>query len=182
MKWWTCECLFSVGHIQSLKEIVRSNPPPRFEVLKTGYQLAFAEGGAQVAAPLRPFERLNGGISTVLSTYRLPYFIKSILASFLPPKDGELVRAFHPKSVYRMRELVVDLDNLKQKWHEMWTDQGIDIVITAPCSMPGLPAGGTPKAGLATASYTFLFNIVRILHSCFCESLWGISHFLPVKA
>lgn len=100
----------------------------------------------------------------MISTYRLPYFIKNILASFLPPKDAELVRAFHPKSVYRMRELVVELDKLKQHWHEMWLDQGIDLVITAPCSVPGLPAGGTTKAGLATASYTFLFNIVRILH------------------
>lgn len=143
--------------------IVHSKPPT-FEVLKTGYQLAFAEGGAQIAAPLRPFERLNGGISSVISTYRLPYFIKNILANFLPTKDGELVRAFHPKSVYRMRELVVELDKLKQQWHEMWLDQGIDLVITAPCSVPGLPAGGTTKAGLATASYTFLFNIVRTSH------------------
>lgn len=135
--------------------------PPTFEVLKTGYQLGFAEGGAQVAAPLRPFERLNGGIAAVISTYRLPYFIKHILASFLPPRDAALLRAFHPKSVFDMRSLVVEQDSLKQQWHEMWMEQGLDIVICPPCSVPALPAGGTSKAGLASASYTFMFNIVR---------------------
>ncbi|THH16615.1 hypothetical protein EW146_g4066 [Bondarzewia mesenterica] len=141
--------------------------PPTFEVLKTGFQLTFADGGEQVFANLQCGEFISPGVRAIRKTFSLPRFFKHILAFFLPVLDATLLRAFYRKSVVEVRELVDAREVWKRVWHDKWRAEGIDFVICAPCAIPGVPEGGTSKAGLLAASYAFLFNIVsiRILYS-----------------
>ena len=162
-------------------------------MLKTGFQLAFADGGtsrlvlpsisspllslpiahspdvvgsagtpaAQVFAPLERSDTINPGIRALKATFALPKLVKRVLASFLPAPDAGLLRALHPKSVREARALVVEREAWKRAWHERWREEGVDLVLCAPCAVPGLPEGGTGVAGLVAASYAFLFSIVR---------------------
>ena len=164
-------------------------------MLKTGFQLAFADGGtsrlvlpsisspllslpiahsldvvgsagtpaAQVFAPLERSDTINPGIRALKATFALPKLVKRVLASFLPAPDAGLLRALHPKSVREARALVVEREAWKRAWHERWREEGVDLVLCAPCAVPGLPEGGTGVAGLVAASYAFLFSIVRFV-------------------
>ena len=73
------------------------------------------------------------------------------------PEAPEFISA---KTLIEERELVMQRDALRDEWHHLWANQGLDFVLTVAHPFPALAHGDGPKSSLMSASYTFLFNMV----------------------
>ncbi|KAI0319451.1 amidase signature enzyme [Amylostereum chailletii] len=135
---------------------------PSLDVLKTGFQLAFADGGDQVYAPLQPGEHPSPGIEAVRQAYALPAFVKTLLSYLLPDPDAALLRGFNRKTIVEERELIVEREEWKRIWKQSWQNAGLDFVLSAPAAIPAMPRGGTATSGLGLANYLLLFNILDL--------------------
>lgn len=69
----------------------------------------------------------------------------------------------HAKTIAEERALIVERDQFRAEWHEQWAKEGLDFVLTVPAPFPAIKHGEGLKASLMTASYAFLFNLVRLL-------------------
>ena len=74
-----------------------------------------------------------------------------------------LIEVLHPKTVAEEHAQIAAREEFKAAWHQAWRDHGVDFVLTVPHAIPPIPRGGTGTASLVSASYCFLFNIVRML-------------------
>ncbi|KAJ6571536.1 amidase signature domain-containing protein [Mycena capillaripes] len=152
------DALTAQGH-----EVVEFTPPKISDLLTVGYQLVFADGGAQIASAPRPSEPLNPPLLSTLSLLSLPRLFKSLLA-FLhrhtDPFYASLLRVMYPKSVVEERELIVQRDEARAAWFERWERERVDFVLTVPHPLPALENGTGEKASLMSATYTFLWNIL----------------------
>lgn len=72
----------------------------------------------------------------------------------------------HAKTIPEERNLIVKRDQFREAWHEQWAKEGLDFVITVPAPFPAVKHGEGLKASLMTASYSFLFNLVRLSDDC----------------
>jgi hypothetical protein len=73
---------------------------------------------------------------------------------------GELYGIMHGKTVIQERELIVARDVYRAEWHERWTEEGLDFVLTVPHAFPALENGTSEQMTLMSAGYTLLFNLV----------------------
>ncbi|KAF9024945.1 amidase signature enzyme [Hymenopellis radicata] len=151
------EALRSDGH-----EVVDFSPPI-LEVLGVGYQLFFADAGSQIFAKLLPNERLNDALMGTLTLIRRSRFVKSLyrLWGYITGRpQPEAPEVLCSKTIVEERELVIQRDALRDQWHQQWTSQGLDFVLTVTHPFPALANGDGAKASLMSASYTFLFNLL----------------------
>ncbi|KAF7324107.1 Amidase domain-containing protein [Mycena kentingensis (nom. inval.)] len=152
------EALRSQGH-----EVVDFEPPNIAELLTIGYQLVFAEGGVQVRDAVLPGETLNPPLKDTISLFSLPRLCKRFPGWLERPTDpfaASLLAAMHPKTVLEERALVVRRDALRAEWHDRWTEENLDFVLTVPHALPALENGTGERASLLSAGYTFLFNML----------------------
>ncbi|TFK41787.1 amidase signature domain-containing protein [Crucibulum laeve] len=144
-------------------EVVNFEPPDIVGCLLLGYQLLFSDGGQQILNLLSPSERLGTPAKSVIDLLRLPRFFKRLL-SFSTRKTDPLATAFaqilHKKTVVEERELVVARDRYRAKWHEKWTEEGLDLVLTVPHALPAFEHGASAKATLVSAGYNFIFSVL----------------------
>lgn len=157
-------------------EVVDFTPPSIIEGLKIGYQLLFSDGGKQTSAPLRLTEATSPPTQTVLTLLRLPRLIKHLLSTILrstnflcrllrlgappDPLSADLYSILHEKTVLEERELVGKRDTYRAEWHRKWIEEGIDFVLTVPHALPALENGGSERATLMSAGYTFIFSLL----------------------
>lgn len=156
-------------------EVVDFKPPSIMEGLKIGYQLLFSDGGEQTRAPLHWTERTSPPTHHVLTLLKLPKFIKSILSYILgsrvlsfifgfgskpDPLSAELYSILHTKTVMEERRLVHQRDLYRAKWHRQLIEEGIDFILTVPHALPALENGGSERATLMSAGYTFIFSLL----------------------
>ncbi|KXN82751.1 Fatty acid amide hydrolase 1 [Leucoagaricus sp. SymC.cos] len=156
-------------------EVVDFKPPSIMEGLKIGYQLLFSDGGEQTRAPLQRTEKTSPPTHHVLTLLKLPKFVKSILSRILrsrllsfifglgakpDPLSAELYSILHTKTVMEERELVHQRDEYRARWHKQLIDEGIDFVLTVPHALPALENGGSERATLMSAGYTFIFSLL----------------------
>lgn len=147
-----------------------SSPPSILDGLKTAYQLLFADGGAQLRVPISSKERINSDFVKVLSMLVWPRWVKSTLSWFYRSQDpigSDFLEIMNTKSVLEERELVVQRDEYRASWHRAWAEEELDFVLTVPHALPGMEHGGTDKATLMSAGYTFIFNLVSPSSSVF---------------
>lgn len=152
----------------------------------TGYQLIFSDGGGFIITPhisalltpsiyLPPLgaqmrdgglrgETLNAPLQGTIGLLGLPRFVKTIMAWFTHASDpfyANLLEVMYPKTVVQERDLVARRDEFRAEWHERWTAENLDFVLTVPHPLPALENGTGERASLMSAGYTFLFNLVR---------------------
>jgi Asp-tRNA(Asn)/Glu-tRNA(Gln) amidotransferase A subunit family amidase len=48
----------------------------------------------------------------------------------------------------------------RAEWHEKWTDELLDFVLTVPHAFPALENGSSEQTTLMSAGYTLLFNLL----------------------
>ncbi len=68
--------------------------------------------------------------------------------------------------------LVAQREAIREQWWNMWEEEKIDFILTAPNPLPASPHGGWTN-GWTGCTYTFLYNIVSVLHT---TSRAGITH------
>jgi len=68
------------------------------------------------------------------------------------------------------RQLVHQRDLYRAKWHRQLIEEGIDFILTVPYALPALENGGSERATLMSAGYTFIFSLVR--HFSFSSTFW----------
>ncbi|KAJ7135801.1 amidase signature domain-containing protein [Mycena epipterygia] len=154
-------------------EVVDFVPPSVPDLLTLGYQLVFSDGGDQLRSAPLPSEPLNAPLTATLALLALPRFVKRLLAwvadspvvarvlgRMADPFYAGLLRVLHKKSVLEERELIVGRDDMRERWHERWTEEHLDFVLTVPHPLPALENGTGEKASLMSAGYTFLFNML----------------------
>ncbi|KAJ7051365.1 amidase signature domain-containing protein [Mycena amicta] len=152
------QALKSQGH-----EVVDFSPPNIGQLLTVGYQLVFADGGKQIPPPGLPGETLNSSLQSTLSLLSLPRLLKRFLAFFTRRSDpfaATLLSVMHPKSVLEQRALVVQRDAFRAAWHDRWTEENLDFVLSVAHPLPALENGSGEKASLLSAGYTFLWNML----------------------
>lgn len=131
--------------------------------------------GEQTRALLSRTESTSPPTQHLLTLLRLPKLVKSLLSrilrsrvlSFLfrfgsppDPLSADLYSILHEKTVLEERKLVEQRDNYRAEWHKKWIEEGIDFVLTVPHALPALPNGGSERATLMSAGYTFIFSLV----------------------
>ncbi|KIK00951.1 hypothetical protein K443DRAFT_591741 [Laccaria amethystina LaAM-08-1] len=144
-------------------EVVDFHPPNVFEGLKIAYQLLFADGGKQVASQLSPREALSVSASSILDLLNLSRFVKKIIAFFTRSSDpisAEIYDIMHGKTVVEDRKLIVARDEYRARWHQKWTGDGLDFVLTVPHVLPALENGTSKQATLLSAGYTCIFSLL----------------------
>lgn len=144
-------------------EVVDLTPPNISEFLEIGYQLAFGDAGQQIRDSLVPKETVNPALASFLDLINLPRLFKKLLASFYSAKDpiyANLLNVMHPKTIAEERALIVKRDQFRAEWHEQWSKEGLDFILTVPAPFPAVKHGEGLKASLMTASYAFLFNLL----------------------
>ena len=163
-----------------------SQAPNVWKGLKIGYELLFSDGGTclgkvpffwisnenffsqghQITNALSPKETITPAAKSILDLLQLPRLIKKILAFFIRSKDpiaSEVYGIMHRKTVIQERELIVARDVYRAEWHEKWTEEGLDFVLTVPHAFPALENGTSEQTTLMSAGYTLLFNLVSCL-------------------
>ena len=55
--------------------------------------------------------------------------------------------------------LAAQREKYKLKWHDWWTEQELDFLLTVPNAMPAMKHDGG-KLGWKSCGYSFLFNVV----------------------
>ncbi|KAJ7637327.1 amidase signature domain-containing protein [Mycena polygramma] len=118
---------------------------------------------AQMASAPLPGEPLNAPLTATIRLLALPRLLKSLLAylhRLTDPFYASLLRVMSPKSTLQQRELVVRRDEARAGWHERWTEENLDFLLTVPHPLPALECGTGERASLMSAGYTFLFNIL----------------------
>ncbi|KAF8908523.1 amidase signature domain-containing protein [Gymnopilus junonius] len=144
-------------------EVVDFHPPDVFEGLKIGYQLLFSDGGAQIRNALQPGENVSAPTKAILDLLNLPRLFKKILSFFLRSRDpvaSQLYDIMHVKTVVQDRGNVAARDRYRAAWHQKWTEEGLDFVLTVPIAFPALENDTSEKATLMSAGYTFLFSLL----------------------
>ncbi|KAJ7190709.1 amidase signature domain-containing protein [Mycena pura] len=144
-------------------EVVDFTPPNISELLTVGYQLVFADGGAQIRDACLPGEQLNAPLKGTIDLVRLPRLLKRLLAYWSRAKDpyyASLLDAMHPTTVLEERALVVRRDALRAAWHARWAAEHLDFVLTVPHPLPALETGTGARASLISSGYTFLFSML----------------------
>ncbi|KAJ7607058.1 amidase signature domain-containing protein [Roridomyces roridus] len=153
--------------VESLKlqghQVVDFTPPSISELLVTGYQLVFADGGVQMRDSALPGEALNPPLKSTISLLALPRFFKNLLAWWNRSTDpfyATLLESMHPKTIVEERELCAKRDEMRGRWHERWSEEDLDFVLTVGHPLPALENGTGEKASLISSGYTFMFNIL----------------------
>lgn len=144
-------------------EVVDLTPPDIPEFLEVGYQLAFGDAGQQIRDSLLPTETVNPALASFLDLASLPRLFKKLLAIFYSSKDpmyANLLNVMYAKTILEERALNVRRDEFREAWHEQWTQEGLDFVLTVTAPFPAVKHGEGLKASLMTASYAFLFNLL----------------------
>lgn len=125
-----------------------------------------ASAGEQIRSALLPTETLNPALASILDLLNLPRIMKKLIAYYYRSSDplyAGLLDVMHPKSIFEERELIVKRDAYREEWHEKWTEEGLDFVLSVACPFPALENGTAEKASLMSAGYTLLFNLVSIV-------------------
>ena len=73
---------------------------------------------------------------------------------------SQLYNIMHPKTCVQDRQSVAARDVYRAEWHEKWTEEGLDFVLTVPHAFPALENGSSEQTTLMSAGYTMLFNLV----------------------
>ena len=68
----------------------------------------------------------------------------------------------HGKTVVEDRKLIAARDEYRARWHQKWTEDGLDFALTVPHVLPALENGTSKQATLLSAGYTCIFSLVRL--------------------
>ncbi|KAJ3539326.1 hypothetical protein NM688_g6377 [Phlebia brevispora] len=153
------DTLKSDGH-----EVVDIDPPSPYEALQIGSELLFADAGKTCTKPIRWGEWNDIGVDEAMRMLRVPRFIKKLYAWYLRHIRGDavyagLIEKWHEKTVEEYYALVARRESYREKWFDLWNEQGYDFVLTVPNSLPAAPHGGM-KEGFKACGYTFMFNVL----------------------
>ncbi|KAJ7362226.1 amidase signature domain-containing protein [Mycena albidolilacea] len=165
------DALAAQGH-----EVVEFMPPKISDLLTIGYQLVFADGGAQMRDTRLTGETLNPPLRGTIDLLALPRLFKRFMAWMNRAADpfyANLLEVLYPKSILEERSLIVQRDEFRSKWHDAWTEAHLDFVLTVPHPLPALENGTGARASLMSACPTFLFSILDytagVLPVCFTD-------------
>ncbi|KAI0776365.1 amidase signature domain-containing protein [Irpex lacteus] len=155
----TVSALKAAGH-----DVVDLKTPKPIEAISVGAQLLFADAGKTVTKPIRSGERNDPGVADALFVLRLPRFVKKVWAWYWRYVRGDelyahLLENFNEKTVEEYFALVAQREAIREQWWNMWEEEKIDFILTAPNPLPASPHGGWTN-GWTGCTYTFLYNIL----------------------
>ncbi|KAJ7599180.1 amidase signature domain-containing protein [Mycena floridula] len=159
------DALRAQGH-----ECVTFTPPSIPELLEVGYQLIFGDGGNQITSALLPGETLNSALKSTIGLVNMPRFLKKLIAAYYRGQDpvyAALLDTMHPKTIGEERDLIVRRDQFRSQWHDKWTAEGLDFILTVPSPFPALENGTAEKASMMSAGYVFLFTLLDYVAGVF---------------
>ena len=115
----------------------------------------------------RPFqfcEPNDPGVARLLRIIWLPKLLRAVYAWYLrhircDPITADLVVGLSRKTSAQHYTLVARREAYRARFHQAWSDSGVDFVLTVPNAMPALPLGGM-KNSVASCGYSFLFNLL----------------------
>ena len=138
-----------------------------------GTFFSFNLTGQQIKNALSPTESLTPAAKSILSLLHLPKIIKKILSFFTrqsDPMSSQLYSIMNTKSALQDRKSIIARDVYRAEWHEKWTEEGLDFVLTVPHPFPALENGSSEQTTLMSAGYTLIFNLVSCLSPHLLES------------
>jgi Asp-tRNA(Asn)/Glu-tRNA(Gln) amidotransferase A subunit family amidase len=140
------------------------SPPSPYEALQIASQLLNADGCKVFAEPLHTFEWLDPGAWQLRFYMRLPRVFRKLHYLWVryilrDPLWAGLLQDFGPKTALENWRLVARREAYKSRWHDWWSAQDIDILLTAPNATPALPHDAM-KDAVGSCGYTFLFNLL----------------------
>ena len=121
--------------------------------------------GHQITSAQSPYESITPAAKSILDLLRLPRIFKKILSFFIRSKDpmaSELYDIMHSKNCVQDRQLIRARDVYRAEWHDQWTEEGLDFVLTVPYAFPALENGTSEQTTLMSAGYTLIFNLVSV--------------------
>ena len=66
----------------------------------------------------------------------------------------------HTKTVVQDRQSIIARDFYRAEWHQKWTEENLDFVLTVPHAFPALENGTSEQTTLMSAGHTLIFNLV----------------------
>lgn len=141
--------------------------------------------GEQARAPLQRTESTSPPTQHVLNLLKLPKLIKSLLSLVLRSRtlsyifglgsqpdqlSAELYSILHTKTVMEERRLIEERDNYRAEWHKKLIEEGVDFILTVPHALPALENGGSERATLMSAGYTFIISLVSTFRSIYIDA------------
>lgn len=75
-----------------------------------------------------------------------------------------LLENWSEKSAYEQWKWVSKREAYKASWHDWWKGEELDFMLTPVNATPAVPHCGMKEA-VSSCGYTFLFNLVRLLHT-----------------
>ena len=118
---------------------------------------------------MHAFELNDSGMQQAMQMFALPNWIRRIYVWFVRyiKRDevyAGLLDGWYEKRISEYWPLVVQREDYRRRWFEMWNEEGLDFVLTVPNALPAVPHGGM-KEGFKACGYTFLFNLVCLFSS-----------------
>lgn len=139
-------------------------PPEPYEGLQLASQLLDSDGVETAMSFFRTGEGNDRGVAQMRFYFKLPRFAKYIHYLWVRyvRRDAiwaDLLRNWHPKTVYQYWQLIAKREAYKRKWFDFWEENKFDFVLSPPNATPAVPHGGMHDA-CSSCGYTFLFNLV----------------------
>ena len=128
-------------------------------------QLLNADGCKTFLSFFRTGESNDPGARQMSMYMKLPRLVKYFYFLWVKyvKRDvvwAALLRNWHPKSAFEQWKWVSKREAYKADWHDWWTSQNLDFMLTPVNATPAVPHGGM-KDAVSSCGYTFLFNLVR---------------------
>ena len=156
----TAHALAQQGH-----QVLEVTPPSPYLALQIGSNLLTADGCKTFLQFFRTGETNDPGARQMSLYMRLPRPLKYLYYLWVRYVDGDekwagLLEHWHEKSSYEQWRWTAKREAYKALWHEWWSDQGVDFLLTPVNATPAVPHFGMREA-VSSCGYTFLFNLVR---------------------
>ena len=156
----TVVALRNQGH-----DVIDVDPPAPYTALLIASQLLNADGCKTFLSFFRTGETNDPGARQMSLYMKLPRVVKYLyfLWTKYLKRDivwATLLRNWHPKSSFEQWRWVARRESYKAEWHDWWTSQKLDFMLTPVNATPAVPHGGM-KDAVSSCGYTFLFNLVK---------------------
>lgn len=155
----TVSALRSQGH--NVKEI---KPPSPYLALQIASILLNSDGTHTYKSFFRTGETNDPGASQLTFYMRLPRPLKYLYylwVKYVRRDDiwAGLLKNWREQRMFEQWRWVAKREAYKALWHDWWSSEDVDFLITPANATPAIPHKGMKQA-VSSCGYTFLFNLV----------------------
>lgn len=139
-------------------------PPSPYLGLRIASSVLNADGCRTFLSLFRTAETNDPGARELSSYMRLPRPLKYLYYLWVRYVRRDITWAgllsdWNEKSSFEQWKLVAKREAYKAAWHDWWSSQDLDFLVTPVNATPAVPHKGMKEA-VSSCGYTFLFNLV----------------------